>query len=67
MLTPPRSPFNLARFKSKMAQEFLRSTRSVGWAGRGVFDEQMLDPYMIWRHRHFPRLKISIGTLDWPV
>jgi hypothetical protein len=34
--------------------------RSVGWAGRGVFDEQMLDPDIIWRHLQFQRLKISI-------
>jgi len=60
MLTPPRSPFNLARFKSQMAQEFLRGTRSVGWAGRGVFDEQMLDPYIVWTHLQFQCLKISI-------
>jgi hypothetical protein len=43
-----------------MAQEFLRGTRSVGWAGRGVFDEQMLDPDIIGRHLQFERLKISI-------
>jgi hypothetical protein len=60
MLTPPRSPFNLTRFKSQMAQEFLRGTRSVGWARRAVFDEQMLDPYIIWRHLQFQRLKIPI-------
>jgi hypothetical protein len=66
MLTPG-SPFNLARYTSQMAQEFLRGTRSVEWAGRGVFNEQMLDPYIIWRHPQLQRLKISIRTLDWPV
>jgi hypothetical protein len=67
MLTPPGSPFNLARFTSQMAQGSLRGTRSVGWADRGAFDEQMLDPYIIWTHPQFQRLKISIRTLDWPV
>lgn len=60
MLKASISEFDIDRFKVERAQSVLRGTRDIGWSARTLFDEHMLDPYMIWRRLQFQRLKISI-------
>jgi hypothetical protein len=60
MLKSPVSGFHHDRFKLQLAQEILRSTRVLGWASRGLYDEHMLDPYTVWRHLQFQRFKVSV-------
>jgi hypothetical protein len=56
----PNAGFDLNRFKAERAQLILRGTRDIGWGGRGMWEEHMLDPYQIWRHLQFEKLKIEI-------
>lgn len=60
MVTTPRSHFDFPRFKTGLAQQVLTGTRSVGWQGRNMFDEQILPPYVVWRHLQFQRFKIEL-------
>ncbi|MEX3654318.1 hypothetical protein ABFW14_03705 [Mycolicibacterium fortuitum] len=52
--------FDMDRFKAERAKLVLRGTKDVGWGGRGLFDEHMLDPYQIWRHLRFERFKVEV-------
>jgi hypothetical protein len=40
----------------------LSETRSLGWDGRRLFSEGVLEPYWIWRHLQFARFQLGLRT-----
>lgn len=52
--------FDFAAFKADTTRVLLAGTRTLGWTGRGLYSEGLLDPYAVWRHLQFLRFKITI-------
>jgi hypothetical protein len=58
-----KTGFAFDAFRGKTNQVLLSGTRQLGWTGRGLFSDGMLDPYVVWRHLQFTRFKISMRDL----
>ena len=60
MLREGSSAFDQGEFRSLLASAFLTGTSDVGWSARGLFSDEMLDPYIVWRHLQFEGFKIHL-------
>ncbi|KYJ97529.1 hypothetical protein [Microbacterium sp. CH1] len=58
-----KSAFDLGSYNQKIADVVLRETREVGWGGRGLLTEGMLDPYKAWREIQFARFNANLRDL----
>jgi hypothetical protein len=54
------SAFSLNSYQRLSNDIVLRETHAIGWDGRGLFTEGMLDPMKIWRAIQFARLEAKL-------
>ncbi|HWU33111.1 MAG TPA: hypothetical protein VN108_09560, partial [Marmoricola sp.] len=52
--------FDIGRYNRQIADVVLRETRAVGWGGRGLLTEGMLDPFKAWRNVQFARFDAKL-------
>lgn len=58
-----KSAFDVGTYTQAIADVVLRETREVGWGGRGLLTEGMLDPFKAWREIQFARFNAKLRDL----
>lgn len=54
------SGFNLSEYQRRSNDIVLRETSAIGWSGRGLFTEDLLDPMKAWRAIQFARFEMNL-------
>ncbi len=54
------SGFDFKTYQRLSHDIVLRATRSIGWAGRGLLTEGLLDPMKVWRAIQFARFQVRL-------
>ncbi len=53
-------PYDLTDHNRQVSRIVARATAPIGWNGRGLFDGDQLEPYLIWRQLQFLAFKIHL-------
>lgn len=53
----PAEGFDFDAQRTLVAAETRKQTRAIGWDGRGLYTEGMLEPYPVWRRLRFARFQ----------
>lgn len=53
-------PYDFTDHNRQVSQIVARATAPIGWNGRGLFDGDQLEPYLIWRQLQFLAFKIHL-------
>ena len=53
-------PYDFTDHNRRVSQIVARATAPIGWNGRGLFDGDQLEPYLIWRQLQFLAFKIHL-------
>jgi hypothetical protein len=51
-------PYDFTDHQRQISRIVARATAPLGWTGRGLFDGDQLEPYLVWRHLQFLAFKI---------
>jgi hypothetical protein len=54
------SPYNFSRHQRERSELFAKVTQPVGWNVRGLFKENHLEPYDVWRQLRFLEFKVRL-------
>lgn len=57
------SGFDLGAYQRLSHDIVLRASRAIGWAGRGLFTDDLLDPERVWRALQFARFGIELRNI----
>lgn len=52
--------FDFSAHQRLIGEAALRRTRAIGWDGRGLFLDEALEPYKIWRRLRFARFQLHV-------
>lgn len=52
--------FRVEAHKEAVNARVLSATRELGWDGRGIFTDGMLEPYRVWRQLRFARFEVAV-------
>ena len=50
--------FSVEEHRSATQRLLLSATREIGWSGRNLFTDAMLEPYVLWRELRFRRFQL---------
>ncbi|MDR2293853.1 MAG: hypothetical protein LBE05_01405 [Microbacterium sp.] len=50
--------FSVEEHRSATQRLLLTATREIGWTGRNLFTDEMLEPYVLWRELRFRRFQL---------
>ena len=57
------SGFNFSTYQRRSHDIVLRASKSIGWAGRGTYTEDLLDPEKAWRAIQFARIVVRLREI----
>jgi hypothetical protein len=56
-------PYSFAEYQRERGELFAKATEPIGWNARGLFQEDHLEPYDVWRQLRFFEFKIRLRDL----